>query len=273
MFSLNHVKFSNRPATNKNSVNPKAFVIVNTEAISEIKSCCEACARASFPGVMQPAPSAPPARSQYTSTRKKHSGDRRAAPLPPTAPRPSPQVAARGGVSVGGQSPRLARTPGAQHGRVLPCGHRSTAGPALSTSAARTTICRLPRQGGQPQEETRASRPPGAEGRGGLGQARAGRTAARGEGAPRPVSLTIRRLPAHPDVIVPRRRARPPPPGGSRGPCPYAPAVRAAWAAPAVRDGRAGAAPRARRGCWGILLPAGFRRFRLLPEVFASSVC
>lgn len=98
------------------------------EPNTEIEGCCEAAetgARASFPGVTQPAPSAPRARSQYTSTRKKHGGTAESAPLLPTAPRRSPQVAARRGVSVGGQSPRLARTPGAQHGRVLPCGHRS----------------------------------------------------------------------------------------------------------------------------------------------------
>lgn len=48
------------------------------EANIEIKGCCEAAetgARASFPGVTQPAPSAPPARSQYTSARKKHGED------------------------------------------------------------------------------------------------------------------------------------------------------------------------------------------------------
>ncbi|XP_041339804.1 translation initiation factor IF-2-like [Pyrgilauda ruficollis] len=48
------------------------------EAITEIKGCYEAAetgARASFPGVTQPAPSAPPARSPYTSTRKKHGED------------------------------------------------------------------------------------------------------------------------------------------------------------------------------------------------------
>lgn len=46
----------------------------------------------------------------------------------PIAPRRSPQVAARRGVSVGGQSPRLARPPRARHGRALPCRHRSRGG-------------------------------------------------------------------------------------------------------------------------------------------------
>lgn len=98
------------------------------EANTEIKGCCEAAetgARTSFPGVTQPAPSAPPAPLPiYLHTQKARRGPHSALLLP-IAPRRSPQVAARRGVSVGGQSPRLARTPGAQHGRVLPCRHRS----------------------------------------------------------------------------------------------------------------------------------------------------
>ncbi|KAM4889629.1 solute carrier family 2, facilitated glucose transporter member 8 [Sylvia borin] len=48
----------------------------------------------------------------------------------------------------------------------FPAAIAPTAGPALSTSAARATICGQPRQKGHPPDETRTSRPPGAEGRG-----------------------------------------------------------------------------------------------------------
>lgn len=152
-----------------------------------------------------PAPSIPPRAKSTARTVN-------SAPLLPIAPHRSPQVAARRGVSVGGQSPRLARTPGAQHGRVLPCGHRSHGrtgsqhfrSPRHNLRAATT-------EGGHPQDETRTSQPPGEEGGGRLGRARAGRTTGTGEKA-----LPDRRSHDQAPSGASQRHHSPPPPRFSR---------------------------------------------------------
>ncbi|XP_053852752.1 uncharacterized protein LOC128817872 [Vidua macroura] len=216
-------------------------------------------------GVTQPAPSAPPARSQYTCTRKKHGEDRRvsAAAADSSASLTSGSSPVRGvrrrAVATACADSRSPARPGASLRPSLPRQDRLSALPQPAPQTAGTHD-----RGGHPQEETRASRPPGAEGRGGLGQARAGRTAGTGEKA-------------LPDPSLPRsggfRRIRTSsfPAAALSASARLAPADRRCpWRRPSRGDrGRARRRfpPQARRGCLGISLRAGFRRFRLLPEV------
>lgn len=143
------------------------------EANTEIKGRCEAAetgARASFPGVRQPAPSAPPPAPKIPPHAK--STARAALSADSPAPLTSGSSPARGvrrrAVAAAGAAPRSPARQGASLPPSLPRRDR--------LPAARATICGQPRQKGHPPDESGASRARGAEGRGGPGRARAGRT-------------------------------------------------------------------------------------------------
>ncbi|XP_057894501.1 potassium/sodium hyperpolarization-activated cyclic nucleotide-gated channel 2-like [Melospiza georgiana] len=126
----------------------------------------------------------------------------------------------------------------------FPAAIAPTAGPALSTSAAHATICRHPRQKGHPQEETRASRPPDAEGRGGWAKPALGEPPA----PERRRSLTRRSHEQAASGASQRHRSPPPRPAASTRP------------ASAVRRARSGAPARGDRARTRRRFPTGETR-------------